>query len=96
MAEYINRDLIVKNSMLHTWKKADLLRAIKEAPDADVVEVKHGEWTKTYPDNPNNGDYYCSNCKCGVDIATGEETPIDRGFIYCFNCGANMDGENNV
>lgn len=39
MAEYINRDLIVKNSMLHTWKKADLLRAIKEVPTADVVKV---------------------------------------------------------
>lgn len=42
MSRYINRDLIVKNPMLHTWKKADLLRAIKEAPTADVVEIPEG------------------------------------------------------
>jgi hypothetical protein len=76
MAEYINRDLIVKNSMLHTWKKADLLRAIKEAPTADVVEVvrcKECEYGSSedyknlytcdnYPDGI--GGYVDGNCFC--------------------------------
>lgn len=62
-------------------------------PVADVVEVRHGKWIKTYSDNKLDGNYYCSNCKNGIDIATGEETPIDRELYYCPNCGAKMDGK---
>ena len=79
MAEYINRDLIVKNPMLHTWKKADLLRAIKEAPTADVVEVVRckdciyneiGSCTHSqkYDEDNYRADYYCA-----------DGTPKERG-----------------
>ena len=59
--EYIERDLIVKNPMLHTWKKADLLRAIKESPTADVEEVRHGEWLEQ--NLCGKTIYVCSNCQ---------------------------------
>ncbi len=58
---------------------------------ADVQEIKHGEWIKM-DIIPDDGDYYCSECRNFIDIATGRETPIDRGFFYCPNCGAKMDG----
>jgi hypothetical protein len=58
-------------------KKA--LRCIAEAPTADVVEVRHGEW-----------DYYsttmmeCSVCK--------RHTPRHR-YEFCPHCGAKMGGK---
>lgn len=67
---------------------------ILNAPAADVQEIKHGEWIKMdiIPDDP---DYFCSECRNFIDVATGRETPIDRGFFYCPHCGAKMDGGNN-
>lgn len=65
MAEYINRDLIVKNSMLHTWKKADLLRAIKEAPTLDVVPRE--EVVRIFAEIDSTIDLICA--MTGVDIA---------------------------
>jgi hypothetical protein len=61
---------------------ADLaLFAIDDIPTADVVEVRHGEWTKS---NPYNRFMNCSVCGFGQDHTT---------FKYCPNCGAKMDGE---
>nr|DAW70668.1 MAG TPA: zinc-ribbon domain protein [Caudoviricetes sp.] len=53
------------------------------------VRQQFGRWEKDN-NNPKDGNYTCSCCKEGVDIATGEETPIDRGLNYCPNCGAKM------
>ena len=35
--------------------------------------------------------YYCPECHHSIDIATGRETPRDRGFFYCPHCGAKME-----
>lgn len=67
---------------------------ILNAPAADVQEIKHGKWIKM-DIIPDDVDYYCSKCRNFIDIATGRETPIDRGFFYCPHCGAKMDGGNN-
>lgn len=67
---------------------------IRSAPAADVQEIKHGEWIKM-DIIPDDVDYYCSECRNFIDIATGRETPIDRDFFYCPYCGAKMDGGNN-
>lgn len=67
---------------------------IKSAPAADVQEVKHGKWIRIGI-IPDDADYYCSECRNFIDIATGRETPIDRDFFYCPHCGAIMDGGNN-
>jgi len=58
---------------------------------ADVQPVRHGRWIKA-DSNPLDGNFFCSDCQHGIDIGDGEETPIDRGFYYCFNCGCAMDG----
>lgn len=67
---------------------------IRPAPAVDVQEIKHGEWIKM-SNNPDNGNYYCSECHNCIDIATGRETPRDRGFFYCHYCGTKMDGDDN-
>lgn len=64
---------------------------ILNAPAADVQEIKHGKWIKM-DIIPDDVDYYCSECRNFIDIAIGRETPIDRDFFYCPNCGAKMDG----
>lgn len=67
---------------------------IKSAPAVDVQKIKHGKWIKMdiIPDDP---DYFCSECRNFIDVATGKVTPIERGLLYCPNCGAKMDGGDN-
>lgn len=50
----------------------------------------NGKWVKIY-NNPNDGNYYCTECHHSIDIATGRETPIDRQFFYCPYCGCKME-----
>lgn len=69
----------------------DVIASIENAPAVDVQEIKHGEWIKMDIIS-DDVDYYCSECRNFIDIATGKETPIDRGFFYCPYCGAKMDG----
>ena len=53
--------------------------ALTKVPNADVVEVRHGEWKY----NPDTDFYYCSEC-CNSDSSFCK---------YCSNCGAKMDGK---
>lgn len=103
MSDYIDRNELIKHIKdLPTWWGDDsvgcafyLTRAItsiENAPAADVQEIKHGEWIEMY-NNPDDGNYYCSECRNFIDIAIGRETPIDRDFFYCPHCGAKMDGK---
>ena len=96
MARYYNAETLlefVKQNTPHidgetTMKCVE--RAIKEAPTADVVEVKHGEWidcieTGTTPAGINISGlvgYKCSLC----GRYEGKREP------YC-NCGAKMRGD---
>ena len=88
---YIERDIFINNELIplvktldlcHPKQKKGVLMAIsklKEAPAADVVEVRHGYWI-----DGKCGHYkICSECK---QIA-------DFDFDYCPNCGAKMDGK---
>ena len=57
------------------------IQCIKEAPAADVVEVRHGRWK-----NGGNGLYdTCSACEKEIYLAI----PMN----YCPNCGARMGKE---
>ena len=58
---------------------------IDYVPDADVVEVRHGEWRFVGQDRWND-TYECSLCR--------KMTTDDS--IYCPNCGAKMDGKGDV
>lgn len=59
---------------------------------ADVQEIEHGEWIKCRPENALDGAYFCSTCFKEQKMADGNITPMDRGYHYCPNCGAKMDG----
>lgn len=68
----------------------DMLGEIEDAPTADVVEVKHGEW-KSY-------NTECSICKrinptLFLDEFFGKYKALH--LEYCPNCGAKMDGKDN-
>jgi hypothetical protein len=66
-----------------------VVKAIKEAPTADVAEVKHGEWIYHVDDLfPADGTIECSVCH-------EEESLLLYNNNYCPNCGAKMDGEKN-
>lgn len=54
---------------------------IFNAPTADVVEVRHGEWKKLYDKAPR---YVCTACNHLYN---------NREYKFCPNCGAKMDGE---
>lgn len=105
MSDYIDREELIKHikdlptwwadgSALCAYYLTKAITSIEEAPAADVQEIKHGEWIKMY-NNPDDGNYYCSECHHSIDIATGRETPIDREFFYCLHCSAKMDGGKN-
>ena len=55
-------------------------------PAADVVEVRHGYWRKTWNVETGAYDAICSNCDRFIIPAA--DVPI---FSYCPLCGARMD-----
>ena len=70
---------------------ACVVRAIKEAPTADVVEVKHGQNL-----SKNLDEFKCSECGfqcCQAYVyGMGDVWYEDTNFDYCPGCGAKMDG----
>lgn len=96
---YIDKDLLLKDigeSVVFTVKSGfispelrgarKIIDRIENAPTADVVEVKHGEWLKIVKDIGKGRTlthYKCSLCGVYVSDKTN----------YCYYCGAKMDGE---
>lgn len=62
---------------------------IKQAPSADVAEVKHGEW-ELFEDCANAG-VYCTVCH--KKVYREYYANVKPKSKYCPNCGARMDGE---
>lgn len=107
---YIEREIFINNELIplvktldlcHPKQKKGVLMAIsklKEAPAADVVEVRHGEnITKMYPTE----EFICSECglimrdfeEIRVDEENEDECYYEFEFKYCPHCGAKMDGK---
>ena len=104
---YIERDIFINNELIPLVKRLDLchpkqkkgvlmaISKLKEAPAADVVEVRHGEWVK------DRATIKCSCCGFGMFqdgyfFMDGEcfSTNNDKYTPnYCPNCGAKMDGK---
>ena len=63
------------------------IQCIKEAPAADVVEVRHGRWmtTDAYPHH-----LYCSVCYKTYAKNAKWVNELDLPTNYCPNCGALM------
>lgn len=91
MAEYIKKEdvlkLLEKNSITKKVTLADgisIYDSVKNAPTADVVEVKRGEW-KLHPD----GSGTCSCC----NRTQKSVWDYDNAQNFCGHCGADMRGE---
>ena len=99
MVRYIDADM-VKNAVCVGCNKefeerpcepsfCDIRNAIEDLPNADVVEVKHGEWKK----HRDDGD--CEYIECSVCreefYPPDNEFTFDRYPNYCQECGAKMD-----
>ena len=93
---YIERDIFINNELTPLVKRLDLchpkqkkgvlmaISKLKEAPTADVAEVKHGKWDIN------------KNCSvCGVYKFEGLDADVwaDWDIDYCPHCGAKMDGK---
>ena len=100
MAEYIEREALL--SIYKKWipqlalpeDEGDkrgvetCIAVLEDAPAADVVERKRGEWVKN-DDNvwwEGSETRFCSCCGQGINV---ECIPW---FKFCPNCGAKMDG----
>lgn len=93
MPEYIEREALLEKAreLADTYSYCGLasvhiIKAIEDAPKADVVEVKHGEWVKAaaYNDGIFN-TVKCSICETFQPIGEWDWQ------VYCPNCGAKMD-----
>lgn len=87
MSEYIERDRLLKvlEHNFYGIGGADVMRQLIETqPAADVAPVVHGRWIH-YPDC---GVTRCSHCGWSIEECWESN--------YCPNCGARMDGENEM
>ena len=93
---FIDKDLLLKDieeSVVFSGRSGTLspeLRGarkivdrIENAPSADVVEVKHGEWDINVGMNFNK-ERICPICKKRIESNYWE---------FCSHCGTKMDGE---
>lgn len=104
---YIKKELLlaevldakIKNTQEKSQRVLDIFeRTIQRQPDADVVEVRHGEnITKNHPVD----EFICSECGlimrdcCRYEI-DGDADPPDENcyefeFRYCPRCGVKID-----
>ena len=102
MAEYINRTELIENLKKQygedlgwqcTVNMSDIGMMIEDAPTADVVEVRHGEWI--YPSYaPYGGSYMMRHCSlCDYRPPYVEGIIYEPYTRYCPNCGADMRGD---
>lgn len=95
--EYIEREAVInklKEKMINSqtaFINTVLIGLLKEAPTADVAEVKHGKWL--YVSGVGRyAEYECSECKAHVcfDEKIDGTIPVYNG---CPHCLAKMDGK---
>lgn len=91
MDEYVNREVAMRavlgeptDAHYPGWYAAILM----ELPAADVAPVVHGQWMH----EETEGGFHiwrCSRCGRGMNDNPGG---VD---LYCYHCGAKMDGCDN-
>ena len=114
--EYIKRGDALQVVISAAMERADYLTntcigALTKVPNADVVEVRHGEWVKHDETRDGFCHHRCSICKVDApfhylqteeyDEEIGWSMGISTTGIYehltnyCPNCGAKMDGKDD-
>ena len=89
MAEYINREKILEDigTDIAAFTLSMVFRHIRNAPAADVEEVKHGKWVKS-------SVIKCSVCGSCTDIQSDEAyEKFIESYCYCPVCGSKLDLE---
>ena len=96
MSERVLKKRVVYAGDVHTelmkagWTPKDAARLLECVPDADVAQVVHGVWVQERTvQNPYRGSgtsYHCSVCGRRAGY---KQVPL---YLYCPNCGAEMDG----
>ena len=84
MAEYIEREAVLKEAesrIMWGASAAAVYELIRDAPAADVAQVRHGRWIASHDEF-----CACSICKYPVYVWWNQTN-------YCPNCGAKMDLE---
>lgn len=89
MSKYIDADKLLQTLPDHLEYKGAVKRVLIQAPEADVVEVRHGHWIEcvekpSWLEDDVEVYYNCSEC----GTSHWSFTPP-----YCPECGAKMDGE---
>jgi DNA-directed RNA polymerase subunit RPC12/RpoP len=85
MEKYINANELLHDLPDDLPYKGSVRRVLMQAPTADVVEVKHGEWIWL-----EGNLYECSECPNKTEV---DEKMNQPSYAYCPYCGAKMDGE---
>jgi RNase P subunit RPR2 len=94
MADIIKDDFIKRSNALELAREyytpalresAVPVRAIKNIPSADVVEVKHSTWLAK-----DFHTVYCEECKYEIDLMKILHTGLMQHLFYCPNCGTDM------
>lgn len=91
--EYIERGaLIAEYDRVHVGAPGGARKLMVDAPAADVVEVRHGEWVVTGTERAWNNSEYPIERTCSVcGMRRNIETQV--AWNFCPNCGARMDVE---
>ena len=96
--KYIDADFL-KQKISREWDMQDLylpvhfFDVVDDLPAADVQEVRHGRWI-TSEFATDSGFTSCSCCYSEYYIGDLQNLEGDNDFVmYCPNCGARMDGE---
>lgn len=88
MSRYIDADKLIEDVRikrgLHEIIKGVIYSFLHDAPTADVVESKRGEWIEL----PSNGIGNTAECSVCRDSVYGYES-----CNFCPNCGADMRGD---
>lgn len=92
MARYIDADKINADYIQSYTANADIYLTVRkilsDAPTADVVEVKHGEWLPVQYTYFGLKRYECSECN---DDEYWQKRYLEHKEKYCPNCGAKMN-----
>lgn len=90
--EKLADELNKSSDINYVFALTDAILKIDDVPAADVEEVRHGKWKTTVSAVLlNNGElstYYVFRCNVCKENA-------NKRFLFCPNCGARMDGEEN-